>query len=185
MYYNPNIHHRRSIRLAGFDYSREALYYVTLCCEDRASLFGEIIDRQMFLSTPGKIAQACWLEIPDHFPNAVLHDFIIMPNHVHGIVELNNDAEHDLKELKYRKGSYPEIPQRHAFQRLIPRSIGSIVKGFKIGVTKWMRANTEIHVVWQRDYYEHIIRDEEDYRRISDYIQDNPANWEKDRFRRG
>ncbi len=145
-------------------------------------MFGEVIDKKMVLSTPGKIAHACWLEIPDHFPNAVLHEFIIMPNHVHGIIELCDHEAPENIELKYRKGHYPEDPKQHAYQKLIPHSIGSIVRGFKIGVTKWMRANTKIHDIWQRDYYEHIIRDENSYKFISDYIGDNPAKWNEDRF---
>jgi len=73
-------------------------------------------------------------------------------------------------------------PQQNEFQKIIPRSIGSIVRGFKIGVTKWMRQNTDVYYVWQRNYYEHIIRDEQSYQRISEYIINNPAKWADDKF---
>lgn len=88
MSYNPNIHHRKSIRLKGYDYSQAGLYFITICCQDRAHLFGEIENGEMILNEYGKIANQCWLEIPNHFPNAILHEHIIMPNHIHGIVEL-------------------------------------------------------------------------------------------------
>jgi putative transposase len=86
--YNPNIHHRRSIRLKGYDYSQEGLYFITINTKDRECLFGEIVDGKMVLNDAGKIANKCWLEIPKHFPDTVLHDHIVMPNHVHGIIEL-------------------------------------------------------------------------------------------------
>ena len=99
--YNPHIHHRHSIRLKGYDYSQSGLYYITICVQDRKCLFGKIVrindvriedfeprQREMILNDAGKIADNCWLEIPKHFPNAVLHEYIIMPNHVHGIIEL-------------------------------------------------------------------------------------------------
>ncbi|MEO6190485.1 MAG: transposase, partial [Saprospiraceae bacterium] len=79
--YNPNIHHRKSIRLKGYDYSQAGLYFITICCQDRACLFGHIINKEMVMNDAGKIANDCWIEIPNHFQNAVLHEHIIMPNH--------------------------------------------------------------------------------------------------------
>jgi putative transposase len=86
--YNPEIHHRRSIRLKGYDYSQNGLYFITICTHNRECLFGEVIDKKMVLNDAGKIANECWLKIPEHFPHAVLHQHVIMPNHVHGIIEL-------------------------------------------------------------------------------------------------
>lgn len=86
--YNPNVHHRKSIRLKGYDYSKEGLYFITLCCQGRECLFGEIIDGEIILNDAGKISNECWLAIPEHFPNALLHEHIILPNHMHGIIEL-------------------------------------------------------------------------------------------------
>ena len=196
--YNPNIHHRKSIRLKGYDYSQAGLYFITICVQDRKCLFGKIVDDEMILNDAGKIADECWLEIPKHFPNAVLHEHIVMPNHVHGIVELiqndvaNVGAENFLP-LPQNESPPNESP-RNEFQKMIPRSIGSIVKGFKIGVTKWFRNNTNnigvenlpLHdkpsQIWQRNYHEHIIRDEQSYQRISEYIINNPKNWKDDKF---
>src|SRR5690606_14547277 len=86
--YNPYKHHRRSIRLQGYDYSQEGLYFITICCQDRACLFGEIVDGEMICNDAGNIANQCWLDIPNHFPNMVLHEYVVMPNHIHGIVEI-------------------------------------------------------------------------------------------------
>ena len=193
MSYNPKIHHRKSIRLKGYDYSREGLYFITICVHQRQCLFGEIVgvenfqpenfqplQQEMILNKAGTIANECWLEIPTHFPKAVLHEHIVMPNHVHGIIELTQD------------GIANEL-NRNEFQKMIPRSIGSIVKGFKIGVTKWFRNNAGIvgaenflllppEKIWQRNFHEHIIRDEKSYQRISEYIINNPKNWKQDKF---
>ncbi len=179
MPYNSNIHHRRSVRLKGYDYSQAGLYFITICTHIRECLFGEIemvgISHVMSLSDAGKIANECWLEIPKHFPNTVLHEHIVMPNHVHGIIELVNEANIGVE-------NFQPLHERNEFQKMIPRSIGSIVKGFKIGVTKWFRTNTDVETVWQRNYYEHIIRNEQSYQTISEYIINNPAKWNDDKF---
>jgi len=194
MKYNPQIHHRKSIRLKGYDYSQAGLYFITICCQDRECRFGKIENDKMILNNLGKIADECWLEIPKHFPNVILHEYIVMPNHVHGIIELVNDDNvvgvENFQPLQHHNES-----QRNEFQKMIPRSIGSIVKGFKIGVTKWFRINEDVSVgdgnfqpqqsqrkLWQRNYYEHIIRNEQSYQTISDYIINNPVKWKGDKF---
>lgn len=192
--YNPAIHHRKSIRLKGYDYAQEGFYFITICCQDRAQLFGEIMNGEMILNECGEIADNCWLEIPNHFPNVELYEHIIMPNHVHGIIEIKfksaiieNPQQNDdnLKIVVTSVGANDYSPLR-TLQRSLPRSpsktIGSIVRGFKIGVTKWMRQNTNVYDVWQRNYYDNIIRDEQSYQRISDYIRNNPKNWKEDKF---
>jgi REP element-mobilizing transposase RayT len=211
MSYNPNIHHRKSIRLHGYDYSQAGLYFITICAQDRKCLFGKIENDEMILNDAGLIANECWLEIPKHFPNAVLHEHIIMPNHVHGIVELIQNDVANVGAENTRAENF--LPLQNEFRKMIPRSIGSIVKGFKIGVTKWFRnsnnadmanakagnVNTEnigaenflplqqpqqneTVKIWQRNYYEHIIRDEKSYQHISEYIINNPKNWKEDKF---
>ena len=176
--YNPEIHHRKSIRLKGYDYSQAGLYFITICCANRECLFGEIKNNEMILNDAGKIANECWLEIPKHFPNAILHEYIVMPNHIHGIIELAGVE------------NFQPLPQRNEFQKMIPRSIGSIVKGYKIGVTKWVRNNVgaenflPLQKIWQRNYHEHIIRNEKSYQIISEYIINNPAKWKDDKFYR-
>jgi len=194
MKYNPQIHHRKSIRLKGYDYSQAGLYFITICCQDRECRFGKIENDKMILNNLGKIADECWLEIPKHFPNVILHEYIVMPNHVHGIIELVNDDNvvgvENFQPLQHHNES-----QRNEFQKMIPRSIGSIVKGFKIGVTKWFRINEDVsegdgnfqplqsqQKLWQRNYHEHIIRNEKSYQTISNYIVKNPERWKGDKF---
>ena len=216
--YNPAIHHRKSIRLKGYDYSQNGLYFITICTYNRECLFGEIIDKKMILNDAGKIANECWLKIPEHFPDAVLHEYVVMPNHVHGIIELAGMAAagYENKEGQNVGGQNvgnqnvgvqnfnprhfdpllptqpppsqpslpPQPPPQNQFQHIIPRSIGSIVRGYKIGVTKFFRDNTDIYHVWQRNYHEHIIRTEQSYWRISEYVINNPEAWENDKFYR-
>ena len=161
-------------------------------------MFGKIENGEMVLNDAGKIADECWLEIPKHFPNAVLHQHIVMPNHVDGIVELLTVRVENFQPLQ-QNNTIPSVkaknifnePPQNEFQKMIPRSIGSIVKGFKIGVTKWFR-NSPLKIenfqslkdksIWQRNYHEHIIRNEQSYQNISNYIINNPSKWNDDKF---
>ena len=154
MKYNPDKHHRRSIRLQGYDYSQRGAYFITLCTKNREHLFGEILNGEIQLNEFGKITQQCWLEIPNHFPNVQLDEFVIMPDHIHGIIVLNNIVGVGVQNIESRQQqqnieSRPR--QQNAYQHIIPGSIGSIIRGFKIGVTKEFRQNTDIYVVWQRN----------------------------------
>lgn len=147
-------------------------------------LFGKIIldanrQNKVKLSPTGEIAQSCWLEIPIHYPNVKLHEFVIIPDHMHGILEIKQQA--DLESNNQR------IPQVNKYQKIIPKSIGSILRGYKIGVTKWFRdqcmkedwilIDRQEIVLWQRNYYEHIIRNQFEYFVFSNYIRNNPKNW--------
>jgi len=182
MGYNPNVHHRRSIRLRNYDYSQAGLYFVTICVQDHVCLFGEIVNDEMVLNAEGVIVEECWMAIPEHFPNAVLHEHVVMQNHVHGIVELKRDIV-GAENLIGAENFLPLQANRNEFQKMTPRSIGSIVKGFKIGVTKRTKYVFQISI-WQRNYYEHIIRNDESYQKISNYIINNPKNWKDDKFYR-
>lgn len=173
MIYNPDIHHRRSVRLKGYDYSQAGLYFVTICTHQRLSLFGEIIGSEMMLNAAGMVAKKCWLAIPEHFPMVKLEEFVIMPNHVHGIIQINVGANHirpqytNVSNMKgisninvaCMKGECDSPLQKTSRPNGTSNTIGSMVRGFKTGVTQWFRANTNIHNVWQRNYHEHIIRD--------------------------
>lgn len=199
MTYDPERRHRRSIRLKGYDYSQAGAYFVTLCTEGRACLFGEVFEDQVRLTDIGLVAEECWLEIPAHFPTVELDAFVIMPNHVHGIlvitwdmpsavganVRANNHSPQSQSDSRnVGANNYSPLPvsdpPRVSEFRSPSRTIGSIIRGFKIGVTKWCRQNTAIMDVWQRNYYEHIIRDETSLVRIRQYIQLNPARWDAD-----
>jgi len=171
MKYNSKKHHRRSIRLKEYDYSQPGLYYITICTYNRELLFGNIFNNKIFLNNAGIMVKKFWCEIPLHFPITKLDEYIIMPNHIHGIIKI---IENDDKTVGGQNFDPLLHPPKNQFQKIIPRSIGSIIRGFKTGVTKWFRNNTEIHPIWQRNYYEHIIRNEDDLDRIRQYIIDNP-----------
>ena len=141
------IRHRKPIRLRGYDYSGFGLYFVTICTFQRAYLFGEIQSGNMVLNDCGTYAQQCWTAIPEHYPHVSLDEYVVMPNHIHGIITIQNVGVQNLEPLQ-------NVSRHNQYQHIIPKSIGSIVRGFKIGVTKWFRNNTDIDVVWQRNYWE-------------------------------
>lgn len=166
MKYNPEKHHRRSIRLKGYDYTRPGYYFVTICTKDREHFFGEIVDGKMYLSEIGKKVQQCWDEIPQHFPQVRLDEWVIMPDHVHGILVIMDSVE--------PAGGSKSLGDESGRPRGTSMTIGSIIRGFKSGVTKWARENTDIYVVWHRNYYERIIHGREILQRVRQYIENNP-----------
>ncbi|TFG43346.1 MAG: hypothetical protein E4H43_01840 [Bacteroidia bacterium] len=187
--YNPNTHHRRSIRLKGYDYSQAGLYFITICVKDRECLFGEIIHGKIILNYAGKIADECWLKIPKHFPNAVLHEYIVMPNHIHGIIELKwNDSvgtRHvvslpDNTENPVRARHVVSVHMQNQFSKPIPGSVSVIIQQYKSSVKRFCNKNDFSHFQWQSRFYEHIIRNEQSYEHIADYIINNPKNWKDD-----
>ena len=177
--------HRRSIRVKDYDYSQAGAYFITICTHDRACLFGKIVDGKMTLNDAGRMAESCWEDIPDHFPHADLDEFVIMPNHIHGTIILTDkDGTNGYcrGEKYYCRGEKFFAPTTaHGKPKGTSKTVGSIVRGFKIGVTKWMRQNTTIRDVWQRNYWEHIIRNDDEMDRIRQYILDNPAQWDMDK----
>lgn len=179
---------RRSIRLQSYDYSQEGLYFITICCQDRIHRFGEVINGEMVLNQYGKIAEKEWLNTEKIRPNVQLCEYVIMPNHMHGIIiictgELNSPTLNT--STRTGESHSPTIQQKGEFNsplRGTSNTVGAIVRGYKSAVTKWMRQNSDVHALWQRNYYEHIIRDEKSYQNISLYIQNNPFNWQNDKF---
>jgi REP element-mobilizing transposase RayT len=170
MTFNPYARQRRSIRLQSFDYSRNGVYYITICSYNKKCLFGEIDTGEIYLNPFGKIASDCWLSIPSHFPFVELDEFVIMPNHVHGIINISN--------LDCR-GIACYAPTEHRLSRfggVTSSSVSSIIRAYKSAVTKSineLRRNPGAPV-WQRNFYEHIIRDETDLNSIREYIKFNP-----------
>ncbi|HHT9135222.1 MAG TPA: transposase [Candidatus Avalokitesvara rifleensis] len=164
---------RRSIRLKGYDYSQAGAYFITICVKDRKCLLGEVIDGEIILSAIGKIIEKCWVEIPKHFPHVQLDRYVIMPNHIHGIIEIlgNYVGVEDIQPLQ----------RINRYQKVIPKSLGSVVRGFKVGVVKWCRQNQYKHFAWQRNYYEHILRNKDELNCIREYIINNPLHWQFDR----
>ena len=169
MRFDPERRHRRSIRLKGYDYSQPGAYFITICTQDRACLFGDVMGGEMRLNEYGHIVWRCLEEIPLHFPHAELDAFVVMPNHVHGIVILT-----------VQNGVFGKMEQ---FGKPVPGSIPTIVRSFKSATTRHINAlrGTPGAPVWQRNYYEHIIRNEESLNRIREYIVTNPMRWALDR----
>ncbi len=263
--YNPAQHHRRSIRLKGYDYAQAGLYFITICTQDKVCLFGRVEDGRMILNEFGKIAQNEWLKAIELRPNVTLHEYVVMPNHIHGIIEItrrgelyspddgtrdlpcdtpelhspNNDAWDDLPDhdtmpdispdhgaihdvlfdniampdgspddgatigvLSHNDTTHAISPDHNAMPdgydanddkgecnsplrmplRGPAQTVGAIVRGYKSAVTKQLNALHVGRPVWQRNYYEHIIRDELSYVRIACYIMDNPSKWQDDTF---
>lgn len=172
---------RRSIRLRGYDYSQAGAYFITICAQNRHCLFGNITEGAMVLNDAGRAVADCWLQIPDHFPNVELDEWVVMPNHIHGIVVIvgaNNYSPVQLNNGSPVQSNYDLPPQKHPTGTA--RTIGSMVRGFKIGVTKWYRQRSVSSKIWQRSYWDHIIRNESELNRIRQYILDNPMQWEQD-----
>ena len=185
--YNPDIHHRRSIRLKGYDYSQSGLYFITLCVVDRICVFGNIVDGKMQLNDIGRLVEEEWLNTINIRKGDVrLHNYIVMPNHFHAIIEicecmdecdssqiLNTDNVGECEKGECEKGEC-DSPLR---MKSPSKTVGAIVRGFKGAVSRQLG-----YSVWQRNYYEHIIRTGESYRQISDYIVNNPTKWQDDKF---
>ena len=159
---------RRSLRLPNYDYSQAGAYFITVCTHGRELLFGDVIDSEMELNELGRIAAQEWLKSARLRDEIALDAWAVMPNHVHGIVLITDDRG---------KGDRPAAP---AGPR--PRSLGALMAGFKSAATKRINAqrSTPSASVWQRNYYERVIRNESALNRIRQYIADNPARWWED-----
>ena len=187
MTYDPKKHHRRSVRLKGYDYASPGWYYVTICTHDRNFLFGEIVQSQMRPSRTGEIAQECWNEIPQHCQRVTLDVSIVMPNHLHGIIVIRGDTRCG-RDTPWR---VPTTARREAFGKPVPGSLATLLRLFKQAVTVQARARIAPPdgvgarhgvplQVWQDDFYEHIIRSEKELNRIREYICNNPLRWAYD-----
>jgi REP element-mobilizing transposase RayT len=224
-HYNPDLHHRRSIRLKGYDYSQSGLYFITVCVQNRQCLFGEIADREMHLNATGEIVKEQWLHLSTKYPNIDLHAFVIMPNHFHGIVQIVTPFVVPTVETDVAHPSDNDVPtvgagfarpdectrpdndtmvngvddkgagvdnngaddnngagvddNRAGRPRPYVPTLGNVIAYFKYQTTKQIDLPVKL---WQRNYYEHIIRSPQDYARIDEYIAKNPENWTDDCF---
>ena len=173
MKYDPKKHHRRSIRLKGYDYSQAGAYFVTICTKDRACLLGAVVDGDMRLNEFGEIVRDEWLRSTDIRREMKLNpdEFVVMPNHIHGIIWIVGD------NIVGAHGRAPLPVQR------MPRSLASFIAGFKSVTTKRIneRRGTPGAPIWQRNYYEHIIRKDDELNQIREYIMNNSFKWEFDR----
>jgi REP element-mobilizing transposase RayT len=181
MTYNPELDHRRSLRLNKFDYSKPGKYFITICTSYYERLFGHVEYGRMILNKYGSIANEFWLEIPKHFDNATIDEFIVMPNHLHGIIILND--KNIRRDTACRvPASHDETKQIERFGKPTKNTIPTIIRSYKSAVTKQINIlrKSPGFSVWQKNYYEHIIRNDKEYHLIKDYIINNPVNWEFD-----
>jgi len=191
MTYNPNIHNRHSIRLTGYDYSQKGFYFITICVQKHECLFGNIVDDKMRLSAIGVIADVLWHEIKNHTFNVELHEFVVMPNHIHGIIEITDNVPetHNVMEThnvgaRHALPLQPKTPPNSThprFQNQGKNTLSSIVGSYKSAVSKHAH-RLGVEFQWQRNYHEHIIRNFDDYKRIAEYIINNPQKWNNDKF---
>jgi putative transposase len=169
---NSELPTRRSIRLPGFDYSQIGQYFVTVCTFDMRCIFGRIEDRRVSLSRVGEIANDLWLEIPQHFQGVTVDPFIVMPNHLHGIITITGRARH---AVPLHEEHNPE-----AFRRPVEGSVPTIIRSYKSAVTKCVReavAGSAIKV-WQSNYFERVLRHGKEFGDASRYILENPLRWQ-------
>ena len=194
--YNPKIHHRRSIRLRGYDYSRSGLYFITICTRNRLHLFGKIINGIMALNDAGKMVEQIWNKIPNDFNHTRLHEFIIMPNHTHGIIEITPATPVGADSISAPMDTVPtdtraemdSAPTSLVAVAGIPQIIQSFKRCSTIAYINMVKQNILPPFdkrVWQRNYWEHIIRNENEYYRIAQYIMDNPKKWALDKLNGG
>jgi putative transposase len=175
MPYDPEIHHRRSIRLRGFDYRTPGLYVVTICTEHRLHLFGEVVDGEMQPSPAGEMVEQTWDEMPSAYPGVDIDAFVAMPNHVHGIVFLVPQHT-DLYPM-----SPTGIPRRLSLSDVVERFNSLTTKRYGEGVMEqgWPPYDGRL---WQRGYYDRIVRNEYDLNKFRRYIGANPARWFEDPY---
>ena len=172
--------HRRSIRLTGYDYSQPGGYFVTVCTKDRECVFGEVVEGQVRLSPLGQIAAGCLADLPSHFQDGELDEWVVMPNHIHASLVIHGRGTACRAPTTHEPCRAPTLNVR--FGRPVSGSLPSVVGSYKAAVTKRINQlrGTPGTAGWQRNYYEHVICDEEDLRRIREYIAQNPLSWEID-----
>ena len=189
MSFDPERHHRRSIRLPGYDYAGPGAYFVTICTQGRVCLFGEIVEGKLFPNDAGRMVQAVWDELPVQFLGISVDAFVVMPNHIHGIIVWTAPVGAPLV------GAQSDTPTttgvgatgQGATTRVAP-TLGDVVGAYKSLTTlgyvrgvKTMGWQAFPGRLWQRNYFEHVIRDETSLGRIREYIANNPQHWELDR----
>ena len=194
----PDIYHRRSIRLKGYDYTQPGAYFVTICIQDRDYLLGAIRGAQMILNEAGAMLARWWTELPHKFPAVEIDEYMVMPNHFHGVVVIvdpnpagadhvvadHAGAAHVGADLRVRPGAgthtgagtHVGVPLPTVMQWFKTMTTNEYIWGVK--QYGWAPFRGKL---WQRNYYEHIIRDQNDLDRVRRYIRHNPLNWQKDR----
>lgn len=186
--YNLNKHNRKSIRLKGYDYSQAGLYFITICCQNKVHLFGNVINKQMILNDAGKMIEKWFNELQNKFPDVKCHEMVVMPNHIHFIIEnigsvgadlrvCPNDSNFSKTEKRVSEilGEHAGSPLHRVLQWFKTMSTNEYIRGVKNN--NWIPFDGKL---WQRNYWEHIIRNDQSYQKISDYIINNPSKWNDD-----
>jgi len=201
MKYNPQKHHRKSIRLKGYDYSQAGLYFVTICTQNRACLFGHISNGKMKLNDAGEMDEHWYYELENKFNDIKCHEMVVMPNHIHFIVETvgadlrvcpNEPITPITPVTPFQTGQTGQTGETGETGEHAGSPLPTIVQWFKTMTTNeyirgvknfnWKRFDGKL---WQRNYWEHIVRNENEYQRISQYIINNPQKWVNDKFNNG
>ena len=172
---------RHRMRLAHYDYTQSGMYFVTVCTCRRSCLFGNIADDVMQANTFGRCVENAWMDLPLHFSRVELDAFVVMPNHVHGIVVLTGESVPP--DVGAQHAAPLPKPAHRISGRTLPGSLGTIVHSFKAAATHSINTcrHTPGAMVWQRNYYEHVIRNERELASIREYIRNNPLQWALDR----
>jgi REP-associated tyrosine transposase len=172
--YDSTIHHRRSMRLRGYDYSRPGAYFVTICAHDQLNAFGKIVEGETLLNETGRMVQAIWMQMPNHYRGCEVGAFVVMPDHVHGIIFITG--------VGAGPRAWPGSEMGRAQGPALTLSLGDLVQRFKSLTTTRYRQGPRPAAgrLWQRNYYEHIIRDEIELEKVRQYIATNPVRWEMD-----
>ena len=196
MAYDPEIHHRRTIRLCDYDYAAEGFYFVTICVHEHRALFGTITDGTMLLNDAGRMVEEEYRRLPNRYHHVICHEYVVMPNHFHAIIQITNDDSSPV--------GAPLVGAHENISRVEPNenhqgthkgcpygvvALGEIVGAFKSITTnayirgvkqnEWPPFHTRL---WQRNYYEHIIRDQRSHDEIAAYILENPLHWPDDKL---
>jgi putative transposase len=176
MTFDPSRHHRRSVRLHGYDYAQEGAYFVTVCIQGKACLFGEVVDGAMRLNEAGRMVEEWWNELKCKFPDREIDEYVVMPNHFHGIVIVGADlcVRPDVARQS-KEGAHAGAPLPKIIQWFKTMTTNAYLHGIK--GNGWPPFPGRL---WQRNYYEHIIRDEASLDRIRQYVLDNPGRWADD-----
>ena len=192
----------KSARWQGYDYSRDGFYFITICTKNKELFFGDVAGGKMMLSGIGEIADKCWLKIPEHFPFVKLDFYVVMPNHVHGILQIDNGddaigaktqnfasishvakSRHVVETQNFASLRTGDKTQNRDYKNKFgpqSKNLSSIIRGYKIGVKKYATMNN-IDFAWQARFHDRVIRDGNELNRIRQYIIDNPSHWELDR----
>ena len=183
--YNSKKHHRQSLRLKGYDYTQSGAYYVTICTQKRSCLLGTVKDGEMVLNEAGQMIKSVWDELPEKCSGIEIDQYIIMPNHMHGIIFIVGAplvgalSVGSRMGVKDRAGTRPAPTSSLGYVVGIFKSISTHQYAINVHTNNWPEFSGKL---WQRNYYERIIRNDDELYRIREYIQNNPRQWDDDDY---